>query len=204
MAYPEQRTRIDMNTAPGFLAVTVGEKSPFSWLPADQLTVSMSLAHVAPVIIVSLPEVTDEDIKNIDAVPQAVALRRSAALPSGALLLVLKVSDDQVWSICVPFLDEAERMHIWAGMPSKGNAALVVLVDAGTRIIRAQRTVALPPRLLEMARQGMVHAVGIDELAAIGELNSLSDQQVWEQSTRWEIVDESDLFTMVAEAPVQQ
>lgn len=193
-----------MNTAPGFLPITVGEISPFSSLPADQLTVSMSLAHVAPVIIVSLPEVTDEDITNIKAVPQAVALRRSAALPSGALLLVLKVSDDQVWSICAPFLDEAERMHIWARMPSKGNTALVVLVDAGTRIVRAQRTVALPPRLLEMARQGMVHAVGIDESAAIEELSTLSDHQVWEQSTRWEIVDESDLFTMVAEAPVQQ
>lgn len=164
----------------------------------------MSLAHPIPVIIVSLPEVTDDDIANIKAPPYAVALRRSAALPSGTLLLVLKVSEAEVWSIGVPFLDDAARMRAWANAKVESNDALVVLVDAGTQIIRAQRTVGLPPRLLDMARQGMLQAPQIDELAAIEEMGRLSDLEIWEQSTRWQDVDDSGFFTMVAEAPQQK
>lgn len=188
----------------GFRAITVGEISPFPPLPADQLTVSMSLAHPIPVIIVSLPEVTDDDIGNIKAPPHAVALRRSTALPSGTLLLVLKVSETEVWSIGVPFLDDAARMRAWASAQVDSNDALVVLVDAGTQIIRAQRTIGLPPRLLDMARQGVLQAPQIDELVAIEEMSGLSDLEIWEQSTRWEDVDNSGFFTMVAEAPQQK
>lgn len=188
----------------GFLTITLGEMSPFPPLPADQLTVAMSLGHPIPVIIVSLPEVTDDDIANIKAPPHAVALRRSAALPSGTLLLVLKVSETEVWSIGVPFLDDAARMRAWANAQVESNDALVVLVDAGTQIIRAQRTIGLPPRLLDLARQGMLQAPQIDELAAIEEISRLSDVQIWEQSTRWEDVDNSGFFTMVAEAPQQK
>lgn len=188
----------------GFITTTVGEMSPFPPLPADQLTVAMSLAHPIPIIIVSLPEVTDDDIANIKAPPHAVALRRSAAQPSGTLLLVLKVSETEVWSISVPFLDDAAKMKAWANAQVGSNEALVVLVDAGTRIIRAQRTVGLPPRLLDMARQGMLQTPQIDELAAIEELGRLSDLEIWKQSTRWEDVDDSGFFTMVAEAPQQK
>ena len=188
----------------GFLTINLGEMSPFPPLPADQLTVAMSLAHPIPVIIVSLPEVTDDDIANIKAPPHAVALRRSAALPSGTLLLVLKVSETEVWSIGVPFLDVAARMRAWANAQVESNDALVVLVDAGTQIIRAQRTIGLPPRLLDLARQGMLQAPQIDELAAIEEMSGLSDVQIWEQSTRWQDVDNSGFFTMVAEAPQQK
>jgi len=191
-------------TPAGFRAITVGEMSPFPPLPADQLTVAMSLAHPIPVIIVSLPEVTEDEIANIKAPPHAVALRRSAALPSGTLLLVLKVSETEVWSIAVPFLDEASKMRAWANAQVDSNNALVVLVDAGTRIVRAQRTIGLPPRLLDMARQGMLQAPRIDELVAIEELSTLSDREIWEQSTRWQDVDNSGFFTMVAEAPPQK
>lgn len=193
-----------MTATPGFVSIAVGEMSPFPPLPADQLTVAMSLAHPVPVVIVSLPDVTGEDIANIKAPPYAVALRRSAALPSGTLLLVLKVSETEVWSIGVPFLDDAARMRAWANAQVETNDALVVLVDAGTRIVRAQRTIGLPPRLLDMARQGMLQAPQIDELAAIEEIGRLSDQEIWEQSTRWQDVDDSGFFTMVAEAPQQK
>lgn len=195
-----------MNATPpaGFLAIAVGEMSPFPPLPADQLTVAMSLAHPIPVVIVSLPDVTDEDIANIKAPPFAVALRRSVALPSGTLLLVLKVSETEVWSICAPVLDDAARMKAWASAQVDSNSLLVVLVDAGTRIIRAQRTIGLPPRLLDMARQGILQAPRIDELVAIEEMSALSDREIWEQSTRWQDVDDSGFFTMVAEAPVQK
>lgn len=195
---------MNMTATPGFVSIAVGEVSPFPALPADQLTVAMSLAHPIPIIIVSLPEVTDEDIANIKAPPHAVALRRSAALPSGTLLLVLKVSEAEVWSIGVPFLDDAPRMRAWANAQVESNDALVVLVDAGTHIVRAQRTIGLPPRLLDMARQGMLQAPQIDELAAIEEIGRLSDQEIWEQSTRWQDVDDSGFFTMVAEAPQQK
>lgn len=193
-----------MNTAPTrFLAITVGEISPFPRQPADELTVAMSLAYPVPVVIVSLPEVTDEDVTNIKAPPHAVALRRSAKLPPGALLLVLKVSEQEVWAMSVPFLDDARVMRAWASGQTEDNAALIVLVDAGTQIVRAQRTIGLPPALLDMARQGIRRTPVIDEDAALAELGGLSDREVWEQSTRWQAVDDSDFFTMVAEAPVQ-
>lgn len=188
----------------GFRAITVGEISPFPPLPADELTVSMSLAHPIPLIIVSLPDVTDVDIANIKAPPHAVALRRSTALPSGTLLLVLKVSETEVWSIGVPFLDEASKMRAWANAQADSNSALMVLVDAGTRIVHAQRTIGLPPRLLDMARQGILQGPPIDELVAIEEMGRLSDLEIWKQSTRWEDVDDSGFFTMVAEAPQQK
>jgi len=187
-----------------FIATTVGKMSPFPPLPPDQLTVAMSLVHPIPVIIVSLPEVTDDDIANIKAPTHAVALRRSATLPAGTLLLVLKVSETEVWSIGVPFLDDAANMKAWANVQVESNDALVVLLDAGTQIIRAQRTVGLPPRLLEMARQGILDAPKIDELAAIEEVGRLSDLEIWEQSTRWQDVDNSGFYTMVAEAPQQK
>lgn len=195
-----------MNTPPrtGFIATTVGEMSPFPPLPPDQLTVAMSLAHPIPIIIVSLPEVTHDDIVNIKAPTHAVALRRSATLPSGTLLLVLKVSEKEVWSIGMPFLDDAANMKAWASVEIESNDALVVLVDAGTQIIMAQRTVGLPPRLLEMARQGILDAPQINELAAIKEVGRLSDLEIWEQSTRWQDVDNSGFYTMVAEAPLQK
>lgn len=162
----------------------------------------MTLAHPIPVVIVSLPDVTDEDVANIKSAPQAVGLRRSTAMPAGALLMVLKVSEDEAWPICVPFLDEAPTMRAWANRETDCNSVLIVLVDATTRIVRAQRTIGMPPRLLEMARQGILHAEHIDEHAAIEELGQLSDQEIWQQSTRWQ--DEGDgYFTMVAEAPVQ-
>lgn len=187
---------------PGFVSIAVGDISPFPALPADQLTVMMSLAHPIPIMIVSLPDVTEEDIANIKAPPHLVGLRRSSAMPAGALLLVLKVSDTDAWPICVPFLDEAATMRAWAHAQTDANSLLIVLIDAATRIVRAQRTIGLPPRLLEMARQGITQAEHIDEQAAVEELGSLSDLEVWEQSTRWQ--DQGDgAFTMVAEAPVQ-
>lgn len=101
----------------------------------------------------------------------------------------------------MPFLDEASKMRAWAMQTTDSNVALVVVVDAGTGIVRAQRTFRLPPRPLEMARQGISRAAHLDERAAIEELAALSDQEVWEQGTRWE--DKGDgVFTMVAEAPV--
>lgn len=192
-----------MNTnTPGFLTVSVGARSPFPALPADELTVMMSLAHPAPVVIVSLPEVAIEDISNIKAPPQAVALRRSVAMPAGALLLVLKVGEEEVWPICVPFLDDAATMRAWASAETESNVILLVLVDADTQIVRAQRTIGLPQRLLEMVRHGILKAEQIDEHAAIVELAGLNDRQIWEQSTCWQ--DQGDgAFTMVAEAPVQ-
>jgi hypothetical protein len=190
-----------MNPSSPFVTVSVGAPSPFPAFPPDQLTVMMTLAHPSPVVIVSLPGVNDEDIANVKAPPQAVALRRSAAMPAGALLLVLKVSDEEVWPICVPFLDDASTMRAWAMQTTDSNVALVVLVDAGTGIVRAQRTIGLPPRLLEMARQGILRTAHLDESAAIEELAGLSDQEVWEQGTCWQ--DKGDgVFTMVAEAPV--
>lgn len=191
---------MDVHT-PRFVEISVGAPSPFPVLPADQLTAMMTLAHPSPVVIVSLPDVTDEDIANVKAPPEAVALRRSAAMPAGALLLVLRASDEEVWSICVPFLDDPSTMRSWARQKADSNVALLVLVDAGTRIVRAQRTIGLPPRLLEMARQGILQAAHLSERAAIEELAELSDQEVWEQGTCWQ--DQGDgVFTMVAEAPV--
>lgn len=186
---------------PGFVSIAVGQPSPFPALPPDQLTVMMSLAHPIPIMIVSFPDVTEEDIANIKAPPHLVGLRRSSAMPAGALLLVLKVSESEAWPICVPFLDQAATMRAWAGVQTHSNSLLVILVDAGTRVVRAQRTVGLPPRLLEMVRQGIAQAGNIDEQVAVDELGSLSDLEVWEQSTRWQ--DQGDgVFTMVAEAPV--
>lgn len=184
-----------------FVTISVGAPSPFPPLPADQLTVMMSLAQSNPVVIVSMPEVTDEDIANIKAPPQAVALRRSAKMPAGALLLVLKTNEEDVWPICVPFLDDAELMRSWARAPSDSNIILLVLVDAETRIVRAQRTIGLPPRLLEMVRQGILHTARIDEHAAMEELAGLNDHDVWTQSTCWQDKGD-DVFTMVAESPV--
>lgn len=192
---------MDAASSSRFVEITVGAPSPFPALPADQLTVMMTLAHPSPVVIVSLPDVTDEDIANIKAPPQAVALRRSTAMPAGALLLVLKVSEEELWPICAPFLDDASTMRAWAQHETDTNVALLVLVDAGTRIVRAQRTVGLPPRLLEMARQGILRTARLDENAVMEELATLSDQEIWEQGTCWQ--DKGDgVFTMVAEAPV--
>jgi|GEM_PF-3020895 len=190
------------NLNPKFLAISVGEPSPFPPLPPDQLTVAMTLAHPIPIVIVSLPEVTDEDVANIKSPPQAVALRRSAAMPAGALLITLRVNDTQVWPISVPFLDAAPIMRTWAANAAESNDLLIVLVDSDTRIVRAQRTIGLPPRLLEMARQGILRAERIDERAAVEELGRLSDLEVWSQATRWEEKGDG-VFTMVAEAPVQ-
>lgn len=195
-----------MSAAPptGLFTITIGERSPFAPLPADQLTAAMSLAQPRPVIIVSLPEVTDSDIANVKAPLHAVALRRSTALPSGTLLLLLSVSTTEVWSIAAPFLDDASTMAAWANSQMNSTEALVVLVDAGSQIIRAQRTISLPPRLLDMAQQGILQSPCFDELVAIEELLTLSDREIWEQSTRWQDVDDSGVFTMVAEAPVQK
>ena len=85
-----------MNSLPLFTAVSVGMRSPFPALPADELTVMMSLAHANPVVITSLPDVTGEDIANIKAPPKAVALRRSVRMPAGALLLLLETSEEEV------------------------------------------------------------------------------------------------------------
>ncbi|MBY0241895.1 MAG: hypothetical protein K2X55_21535 [Burkholderiaceae bacterium] len=184
-----------------FLTITVGSPSPFPALPADQLTVMMSLTQSNPVVIVSLPEVTDEDIARIKAPAQGVALRRSAKMPAGALLLVLKSNEEEVWPICVPFLDDAALMRSWALTQADSNILLLILVDADTQIVRAQRTIGLPPRLLEMVRQGMLQTAVIDERAAIEELAGLNDRDIWAQSTCWQ--DKGDeVFTMVAEAPV--
>jgi len=192
---------MNMTPSPHFVTVSVGARSPFPALPADQLTVMMSLAQSNPVVIVSLPDVTDEDITNIKAPPQAVALRRSAKMPAGALLLVLKTSEEEVWPICVPFMDDAALMRTWARTQTDSNIILLVLVDAQTQIVRAQRTIGLPPRLLEMVRQGILQAGSIDERAAIEELARLDDRDIWAQATCWQ--DQGDeTFTMIAEAPV--
>jgi hypothetical protein len=192
---------MNMNPSHHFVTVEIGTRSPFPALPADQLTVMMSLAQSNPVVIVSLPDVTDEDIANIKAPPQAVALRRSVRMPAGALLLVLKTSEEEVWPICVPFLDEAALMRTWARTQTDSNIILLVLVDAHTQIVRAQRTIGLPPRLLEMVRQGIPQAGHIDERAAMEELAGLDDHKIWTQSTCWQ--DQGDgVFTMAAEAPV--
>lgn len=192
---------MNMNPSPHFVTVSVGARSPFPALPADQLTVMMSLAQSNPVVIVSLPDVTEEDITNIKAPPQAVALRRSAKMPAGALLLVLKTNEEEVWPISVPFLDEAVLMRSWARTQTDSNIILLVLVDALTQIVRAQRTIGLPPRLLEMVRQGILQAEHIDQRAAMEELAGLDDHTIWTQSTCWQ--DHGDeAFTMVAEAPV--
>lgn len=184
-----------------FVTISVGSRSPFPPLPADQLTVIMSLAQSNPVVIVSLPMVTDEDIANIKAPPQAVALRRSVRMPAGALLLVLKTNEEEVWPICVPFLDEAALMRTWARTQTDSNVILLILVDAGTQIVRAQRTIGLPPRLLEMVRQGILQAGSIDECVAIEELAGLDDRDIWAQGTCWQ--DQGDeTFTMIAEALV--
>lgn len=189
-------------SSPDFLTIAVGARSPFPAAPADQLTVMMSLAHSNPVVVVSLPEVTDEDIVNIKAPPLAVALRRSTRMPAGALLLVLKTNEEAaVWPICVPFLDEAAQMRAWARAKTDSNIVLLVLVDADTQVVRAQRTIGLPPTLLDMVRQGILQAGHIDEQAAVEELAGLSDHEIWTQSTRWQ--DQGDgAFTMVATAPV--
>jgi len=188
-------------SSPDFLTIAVGERSPFPAAPADQLTVMMSLAHSNPVVVVSLPEVTDGDIANIKAAPQAVALRRSARMPAGALLLVLKANEEEVWPICVPFLDEAAQMRTWARTQTDSNIMLLVLVDADTQVVRAQRTIEMPLTLLEMVRQGILQASHIDEQAALEELASLNDHEIWTQSTCWQ--DQGDgVFTMVATAPV--
>lgn len=184
-----------------FVTISVGSPSPFPALPADQLTVMMSLAQSNPVVIVSLPDVTDDDIANIKAPPQAVALRRSAKMPAGALLLVLKTNEEEVWPICVPVLDEAELMRSWARTQTDSNIIVLILIDAATGIVRAQRTIGLPTRLLEMVRQGILQAGRIDQGAAMEELASLSDHEVWRQSTCWQDQGD-DVFTMVAEAPV--
>jgi hypothetical protein len=190
------------NPNPQFRAISVGEPSPFPALPPSQLTVAMTLAHPIPIVIVSLPEVNDDDIASIKSPPEAVALRRSAAMPAGALLIQLKVNETQVWPICVPFLDAAPTMRTWAAQEADTNDMLMVLVDADTRIVRAQRTIGLPPRLLEMARQGIQRAERIDERAAVEELGRLSDLEVWNQATRWKDTGDG-VFTMVSEAPVQ-
>ena len=184
-----------------FFTISVGSPSPFPALPADQLTVMMSLAQSNLVVIVSLPDVTGEDIANIKAPPQAVALRRSATMPAGALLLLLKTNEEEVWPICVPVLDDAALMRSWALAQTDSNIIMLILVDAATGIVRAQRTIGLPPRLLEMVRQGILQAVRIDQGAAMEELAGLNDQDIWTQSTCWQDQGD-DIFTMVAEAPV--
>jgi len=65
-------------------------------------------------VIVSLPKVTDEDIANIKAPLQAVALRRSTRTPAGTLGLMLDTNEEEVWPICIPILDEALLMRTWA------------------------------------------------------------------------------------------
>ena len=103
-----------MNPSSQFVTVAIGMRSPFPALPADQLTVMMSLAQSNPVVIVSLPKVTDEDIANIKAPLQAVALRRSTRTPAGTLGLMLDTNEEEVWPICIPILDEALLMRTWA------------------------------------------------------------------------------------------
>jgi hypothetical protein len=184
-----------------FVTFSVGSPSPFLGLPTDQLTVMMSLAQSNPMVIVSLPDVTDEDIANIKAPPQAVALRRSAKMPAGALLLVLTTNEEEVWPICVPFLDEAALMRSWARAQTDSNIIVLILVDAASGIVRAQRTIGLPPRLLEMVRQGILQAARIDQHATMEELAGLNDHDIWTQSTCWQDQGD-DVFTMVAQAPV--
>lgn len=190
-----------MNSLPLFTAVSVGMRSPFPALPADELTVMMSLAHANPVVITSLPDVTGEDIANIKAPPKAVALRRSVRMPAGALLLLLETSEEEVWPISVPFLDDATLMRTWAETATDSNVMLLVLVDARTQLVRAQRTIGLPPRLLEMVRQGIMQAKHIDEREVMAEMARLDDQTMWTQSTCWQDHGD-DEFTMVTQAPV--
>lgn len=193
---------MNMQASPlDFVTISVGSPSPFPALPADELTVMMSLAQSNPVVIVSLPGVTDEDIANIKSAPQAVALRRSAKMPAGALLLVLKANEKEVWPICVPFLDDEALMRSWARTQTDSNIILLVLVDAETGIVRAQRTIGLPPRLLGMVRQGILQAARIDQRAAVEEIAGLSDHDIWTQSTCWQDQGD-DVFTMVGQAPV--
>jgi hypothetical protein len=195
------RYELNMKPSPLFTAISVGARSPFPALPADELNVMMSLVHANPVVIASLPDVTDEDIANIKAPPNAVALRRSIRMPAGALLLLLKTSEEEVWPISVPFLDDAALMRSWAETAADSNVILLVLVDARTQIVRAQRTIGLPPRLLEMVRQGILQAKEIDEREVMAEMAGLDDQTIWTQSTCWQDQGD-DEFTMVAQAPV--
>lgn len=184
-----------------YLIISVGAPSPFPPLPADQLTVATSLGHTNPVVIVSIPEVTAEDIANIMAPLHAVALRRSTNMPAGAILLLLGTSEQDVWPICAPFLDDAALMGSWARDKADSNNIVLALVDAETQIVRAQRTIALPLPLLEMVRHGILSTDRIDERAAMEEMERLNDRDVWAQSTCWQ-GEGGEVFKMIAARPV--
>jgi hypothetical protein len=141
------------------------------------MVVAMPLQYAVPVVIVRLPDVTEEDIANFKSSLEAVGLRQNLIVPAGVLQLVLKVSETEAWAIAVPFLDSDPVMRAWVAprSDSDDSSALLVLVDARTRIERGQRTIGLPPRLLEMVKSGIRNALFIDQDASIAEINAMSD-----------------------------
>jgi hypothetical protein len=182
------------------LTIAVGKVSPFVPLPVGKLTVAMTLKHSTPVVIVGLPVVTDVDIVHFQSPLEAVGLWQSATTPSGAMVLVLKVSQTQVWTICVPFLDSTPVMRTWAANEIDDSSVQLVLVDTDTQIVHAHRTASLPPRLLEMVRTGIRRTAVIDQAGSITELNALPDSRLWDEATQWRDLDDSGIFTLVRPA----
>lgn len=187
-----------MSDTPQFLALSVGEPSPFPGPGRGEGAVTVTLSHEAPLMLVHLPDVTQDDITAIKGYPVGIALRQSTALPTGALLLVLKQGDDKAWPIAAPVLDEEPVLRAWAEIPEANNTMLVVLIDSVTNIVRAQRTIGAPHRLLELVRSGIRRAQKIQPLQGVAEFNRWEPHSIWEHGTRWNL-DDNEEFQMTRE-----
>lgn len=180
-----------------FITVAVGEASPFPALPADETAVMMTLRHPVPVVVISVPDVSEDDIDAVEAPVHLIGLVQTNEIPCGGLVLLMRVSDTQEWPICVPFIDHEPIMRNWAAAGFDLNALLLVLVDARNGVVCAHRVIDLPPRLLDMVRSGIRLTPLIDTRAPAALLGSMDHSAILAQATRWMDVDGSGQFTLV-------
>jgi hypothetical protein len=179
-----------------FTTISVGQPSPFPRPPLGDLAVGIILSYGVPIAAIHLPDVTDDDIVSLNGDPVGIALYQSDEIPAGVLVLPLRCEDDKVWTISAPLVDEPDELRRWAEKTIHGNTLLLTLIDSNTGMVCAQRTIGLPPRLLELAQAGIRRSPDIAPHKTLQALAELDQIDMWHSGTQWKEVDDGEEFTM--------
>ncbi|MFC0698039.1 hypothetical protein [Paraburkholderia humisilvae] len=176
------------------MTIAVGEASPLDSPGRGEMALAATIVHDVLTIVLQLPEVSDEDIADVQGIPHALALLQTPELPVGMLMLALRTGGGSVWPLTAPIAAHVDVMQAWAKERPDSNVVLIMLVDSNTNTVRALRTIGAPMDLFDLIQSGIRSCRRFDPAEFVMRAGGIPFEDVWGKGRRWLRDDETDSF----------
>lgn len=183
----------------GFVAWTVGKPPPIPAAPYGASAILVTLSMGVPTMVVNFPGIVEDDLRAFLSPLFGIGLYQSPDMPVGAISILLRTSNEEIWTLSAPILDDDDTMFKWAEGCMDECGILIALVDSNTGLVCSQKIFGLPERLVDMVRVAIKAQHQIDQGRVLRGFGKLPDHERWKAGTQWRDTDNTGEFTLCHE-----